>query len=53
VAGLVANAAGLTQPGGVEGARSAAVWLFASFAIAPALVVLLARRVVSATRADS
>ncbi|MGQ3128964.1 MFS transporter [Variovorax sp.] len=50
VAGLVANAAGLTQPGGVEGARSAAVWLFASFAIAPALVVLLARRVVSATR---
>jgi len=50
VAGLVANAAGLTQPGGVEGARSAAVWLFASFAIAPALVVLLARRVVSTTR---
>lgn len=50
VAGLVANAAGLTVPGGVEGARSAAVWLFASFAIAPALAVLLAYRVVAVRR---
>ena len=41
VAGLVANAAGLTDPGGTAGAQSAAVWLFASFALAPALVALL------------
>jgi MFS family permease len=47
VAGLVANAAGLTVPGGVEGARSAAVWLFASFALAPALAVWLAYRAVA------
>lgn len=46
VAGLVANAAGLTQPGGNAGAQSAAVWLFASFAVAPALAALLARRIV-------
>lgn len=48
VAGLVANAAGLTDPGGPVGARSAAVWLFASFALAPALAVLLARRLTRA-----
>jgi predicted MFS family arabinose efflux permease len=50
VAGLVANAAGLTLPGGVQGARSAAAWLFASFALAPALAVWLACRVVAARR---
>lgn len=44
IAGLVANAAGLITPGGVAGAQSAAVWLFASFALAPALAALLARR---------
>lgn len=44
VAGLVANAAGLSEPGGKAGAQSAAVWLFASFALAPALAALLARR---------
>jgi predicted MFS family arabinose efflux permease len=48
LAGLVANAAGLTQPGGNAGAQSAAVWLFASFAVAPALAALLARRIVAA-----
>ncbi|MFM9926217.1 MFS transporter [Variovorax sp. H27-G14] len=47
VAGLVANAAGLTTPGGVEGARSAAVWLFASFTLAPAVAVWLAYRAVA------
>ena len=35
IAGLVANAAGLIAPGGVAGAQSAAVWLFAGFALAP------------------
>lgn len=44
IAGLVANAAGLTAPGGVAGAQSAAVWLFASFALAPAAAAWLARR---------
>jgi len=48
VAGLVANAAGLLSPGGVNGAQSASAWLFASFAIAPALVVLLTRRITKA-----
>lgn len=45
VAGLLANAAGLTQPGGMAGARSAAAWLFAIFALAPAAAALLARRI--------
>ncbi len=49
VAGLVANAAGLTNPGGPVGARSAAVWLFVSFALAPALAALLARRITRAS----
>ena len=48
VAGLVANAAGLLSPGGVAGAQSASAWLFASFALAPALVVLLTRRITKA-----
>jgi MFS family permease len=48
VAGLVANAAGLTEPGGAAGARSAAVWLFASFALAPALAAWLVARFVAA-----
>jgi hypothetical protein len=46
IAGLVANAAGLTQPGGVAGAQSAAVWLLASFALAPLLAALLTRRMI-------
>ena len=47
VAGLVANAAGLTTPGGSAGAQSAAGWLFGSFALAPALSALLAWRFVA------
>lgn len=47
VAGLVANAAGLSVPGGAEGARSAAVWLFAGFALAPAAAAWLAYRAVA------
>lgn len=50
LAGLVANAAGLTDPGGPAGAQSAAVWLFASFALAPALAALLAHRWVAGRR---
>lgn len=46
LAGMVANIAGLTDPGGIEGTASAAVWLFAVFALAPVVGVLIARRVV-------
>ncbi|WP_300634759.1 MFS transporter [Pseudomonas sp.] len=45
LAGMVANVAGLTDPGGVEGTANAAVWLFGVFALAPVLGVLIARRV--------
>ncbi|WP_027014757.1 MFS transporter [Comamonas composti] len=44
LAGLVANMAGLTQPGGVAGAQSAAVWLFGLFALAPAYAAWLIHR---------
>ena len=45
VAGLVANAAGLGAQDALAGARSASIWLFASFALAPALVLWLMRRI--------
>ena len=50
IAGLVANAVGLTMPGGVAGAQSAALWLFASFALAPLAAAWLAAR---ATRGEA
>ena len=46
LAGMVANVAGLTHPGGMSGTASAAAWLFGLFALAPVLGVLMARRVV-------
>lgn len=45
VAGIVVNHTGITTPGGIEGARSAALWLFALFAILPLLSVKLVRRI--------
>lgn len=45
LAGVIANGAGLTNPGGVAGAQGAALALFALFSIAPALAVLLSARV--------
>lgn len=48
LAGLTANQAGLSSPGGVAGAQDAAAVLFAAFAVAPALAVLLARRLTRA-----
>jgi MFS family permease len=42
LAGLVSNSAGLVEPGGVDGARQAAAWLFALFACAPSLAIPLA-----------
>ena len=41
VAGIVVNAAGLTTPGGLEGARNAATALFIVFACAPGLAAFL------------
>lgn len=48
LAGLVVNAAGLTEPGGLAGARSAASWLLAIFAWPPVLAALWVRRVAAA-----
>ncbi|WP_439500472.1 MFS transporter [Aminobacter ciceronei] len=48
-AGMVANFAGIADPGGAEGAANAAVWLGTIFAMAPALCVLVALRVVRLT----
>lgn len=41
LAGMVANANGFDGSGAVAGAKDAAVWLFASFAFAPALATLV------------
>jgi MFS family permease len=43
LAGMITNAAGLTTPGGVVGAQQAAAALFAIFACAPALAIVLGR----------
>src|SRR6185312_5226275 len=47
LAGLVTNAAGLANPGGVAGAESAAVWLFSAFALAPVLAGMAVRRLLA------
>ncbi|PHM39815.1 MFS family major facilitator transporter [Xenorhabdus mauleonii] len=44
LAGIVANLAGFSDPGGLAGAQNAAMWLFAIFAIAPVLATFVARR---------
>jgi MFS family permease len=44
LAGMIANLAGLTEPGGVVGTANAARWLFAVFALCPLLGVLIATR---------
>lgn len=44
LAGMIANLAGLTSPGGVAGTASAAFWLFAILAAAPAAAALVALR---------
>lgn len=44
LAGLVVNAAGLSDPGGVEGACRAVPWLFGSFAVLSLLGLPAARR---------
>ncbi len=47
LAGLVANAGGLVDPGGVAGTGSSARWLFGVFAILPLIGVITARRAVA------
>jgi len=47
LAGLTANAAGLSDPGGVDGARLAAYSLFGIFALAPLAAIVLTRRLVA------
>ncbi|WP_413714964.1 MFS transporter [Serratia ureilytica] len=44
LAGMIANLAGLNDPGGAAGAASAARWLFLAFALAPLLAVFSAWR---------
>ncbi|MGB3290566.1 MAG: MFS transporter [Burkholderiaceae bacterium] len=43
LAGMITNAAGFTEPGGEQGARQAALALFAVFACAPGLAGLMSR----------
>jgi MFS family permease len=49
LAGLIANASGLSDPGGLEGARHAVPWVFGSFAVLAALGLPAARRAALAT----
>lgn len=42
--GMVTRLGGLTDPGGVAGAASAAIWLFTSFAVTPVLAMAVLRR---------
>jgi len=47
--GMVVNLAGLTEPGGIAGTSRAAFWLYAAFALAPALGLLTARAALART----
>ena len=51
LAGIIVNSTGLLAPGGVEGAVSAARWLYALLAIPAALAMLLALRLPAGTTA--
>lgn len=53
LAGMIANLAGLTEPGGVTGTANAARWLFAVFALCPLLCVLIATRVLAKPAASA
>ncbi|MBS7811508.1 MFS transporter [Roseococcus pinisoli] len=44
LAGMVVNAGGLIEPGGVAGTANAALWLFGAFALPPAIGLFTARR---------
>lgn len=53
LAGLIANAAGLSDPGGVAGARTAALWVFGSFAVLVAFAIPATRRATASGRLNS
>ncbi|MFS3134032.1 MFS transporter [Gluconacetobacter sacchari] len=44
-AGMIANIAGLADPGGMAGAERAAFWVFLLFALVPAAGILVARKI--------
>ncbi len=44
LAGIIVNSTGLVEPGGIEGALTAAYWLYALLALPAALAILLAIR---------
>lgn len=48
LAGMVANMAGLIDPGGVPGTSATAMWLFGVFAVAPVIGLFSAARVAKA-----
>ena len=50
LAGMIANLAGLAEPGGTTGTSQAAHWLFGSFALMPALAIVMAKRALAAAR---
>lgn len=45
IAGMVANVAGVAEPGGVAGAQRTALWLAGIFALTPVIGILLALRI--------
>lgn len=47
LAGMIANMAGLSAPGGVEGAANAAAWLFGLYAVLSALLFITVRQVIA------
>ena len=47
LAGMIANLAGLTNPGEVTGASSAAAWLFGLYAVLSALLFITVRQVIA------
>lgn len=49
ISGTVVNMAGLTDPGGIIGAKNAAHWLFIIFAVTPLIAFFTAQIVVSRT----
>ncbi|HCN73043.1 MAG TPA: hypothetical protein DIS96_15570, partial [Pusillimonas sp.] len=48
IAGMIVNAAGITDPGGIPGAQSAAYALLFAFAIAPGAAFFIIGRVIRA-----
>lgn len=52
-AGIITNLAGINDPGGIEGAQTAAFWLFIIFSIAPLLCFLVISRYLKKSSVNS